>query len=169
MGSGPAEGAGAREYAWDNGRMVVHPDVGLAAPKGLAPPGRLLCTEPLATAAVRQTPSSNRSRRQNETPKNGAPLKIGGNAGDRPVYSPSVFPPIILHRPCMSRHSDVLLGGRQRARLRAARENGYLNARCAAHQLLVQAFSLWCWRLRIPMVWLEYRTPRSRYGRVHLD
>jgi hypothetical protein len=69
----------------------------------------------------------------------------------------------------MSRHSDAHLAGRQRARLRLARENGYLNARCAAHQLLVQAFSLWCWRLRIPMVWLEYRTPRSRYGRVHLD
>jgi len=28
---------------------------------------------------------------------------------------------------------------------------------------------LWCWRLKIPMVWIEFRTPRSRYGRVRLD
>ena len=69
----------------------------------------------------------------------------------------------------MKKHSDAHLGGRERTRLRVARENGFLNALCEHNQLLVQAFSLWCWRLKIPMVWLERRTPHSRYGRVRLD
>ena len=69
----------------------------------------------------------------------------------------------------MIKPSDGRLSGRDRARLRAAHESGYLNARCASYQLLIQAFSLWCWRLRIPMVWLEFRTPHSRYGHVRLD
>ena len=69
----------------------------------------------------------------------------------------------------MKRNPEAQLAGRQRTRLRVARDNGYLNARCADNQRLVQAFSLWCWRLKIPMVWLERRTPGSRYGRVRLD
>jgi len=69
----------------------------------------------------------------------------------------------------MTRHPEAHLAGRERTRLRVARENGYLNARSADNQRLVEAFSLWCWRLKIPMVWLERRTPRSRYGRVRLD
>jgi hypothetical protein len=69
----------------------------------------------------------------------------------------------------MKRHSDAHLSGRERTRLRVARENGFLNALCAHNQPLVRAFSLWCWRLKIPMVWLERRTLHSRYGRVRLD
>jgi hypothetical protein len=34
---------------------------------------------------------------------------------------------------------------------------------------LKEAFGLWCWRLKIPMVWLERQSPRSKYGRVHLE
>ena len=67
------------------------------------------------------------------------------------------------------KHPDARLAGRERARLRLARENGYLNACCTANRPLVEAFSMWCWRLRIPMVYQERRSPRSRYGRVLLD
>src|SRR5690242_5922151 len=28
---------------------------------------------------------------------------------------------------------------------------------------------LWCWRLRIPFMWMERRSPRSRYGRLYLE
>src|SRR5438067_1846836 len=76
-------------------------------------------------------------------------------------------PPIIASK--MTRHSEAQLGGRERARLRAARENGFLNARCRGNQRLVEVFSFWCWRLKLPMVWLERRTPHSRYGRIRLD
>jgi len=69
----------------------------------------------------------------------------------------------------MKRQAEAHLTGRERTRLRVARENGYLNARSADNRRLVEAFSLWCWLLKIPMVWLERRTPHSRYGRVHLD
>lgn len=34
---------------------------------------------------------------------------------------------------------------------------------------MVKAYGLWCWRLKIPLVWFERRSPRSRYGRVRLD
>jgi hypothetical protein len=61
------------------------------------------------------------------------------------------------------------LVGRERGRLERARENGYLNARCPENRRIVKAFGLWCWRLKIPMVWFERRSPRSRYARVHLD
>ena len=54
-------------------------------------------------------------------------------------------------------------------RLRIAREVGYLDARCKENQALVDSYGLWCWRLKIPMVWLERRTPYSRYGRVQLE
>lgn len=58
---------------------------------------------------------------------------------------------------------------RQRTELRRARENGYLDARAAGAANLLMAFSLWCWRLKLPVVWLERNSPRSRYGRVRLD
>jgi hypothetical protein len=28
---------------------------------------------------------------------------------------------------------------------------------------------MWCWRLKLPIVWLERRTAFSRYGRVQLE
>jgi hypothetical protein len=61
------------------------------------------------------------------------------------------------------------LDGRERRRLRIARENGYLDAKRPDSQRVVKAYGLWCWRLRMPMVWYERRTPHSRYGRVHVD
>ena len=46
---------------------------------------------------------------------------------------------------------------------------GYLDARCRNSQQVVERFGLWCWRMKIPMVWFERQSPRSRYGRVHLE
>src|ERR1035441_9455230 len=54
------------------------------------------------------------------------------------------------------------MNARQRSRLRKARENGYLDACCRDHRALVHAYGLWCWRLKIPMVWLGGGTPLSR-------
>jgi hypothetical protein len=59
--------------------------------------------------------------------------------------------------------------GRDRTRLQKARENGYLDACCKDNQALVHAFGLWCWRLKIPIVWLERRSRYSRFGRVQLE
>ena len=61
------------------------------------------------------------------------------------------------------------MNGRERTRLRRAREDGYLDARCQDNGALVHAYGLWCWRLKIPMVWLARRTRYSRYGRVQLE
>jgi hypothetical protein len=69
----------------------------------------------------------------------------------------------------MPDQSELHLTGRQRRRLRLARENGFLDAGCPNPDALLQAYGLWCWRLRIPMVWLERQTPHSRYGVVHLE
>jgi hypothetical protein len=61
------------------------------------------------------------------------------------------------------------MNGRERTRLRRARENGYLDACCNDDRALRDAYGLWCWRLKIPMVWLERRTRYSRYVRVQLE
>jgi hypothetical protein len=61
------------------------------------------------------------------------------------------------------------MNGREQSRLAKARENGYLDARCKENQPLVRAYGMWCWRLRIPMVWLERRSPYSAFGRVQLE
>jgi len=66
-------------------------------------------------------------------------------------------------------HPDSHFTGRQRRRLSLARENGYLNAACRDCRKLLAAYARWCWSLRIPVVWSERCSPRSRYGRVHLD
>ena len=66
-------------------------------------------------------------------------------------------------------HADLQLTGRERGRLRRARENGYLDARCRENVALVQAYGLWCWRLKIPMVFVERCSQYSRYGRVRLE
>jgi hypothetical protein len=34
---------------------------------------------------------------------------------------------------------------------------------------LVAIYGAWCWNLKVPLVWSERRSPRSRYGRIHLD
>ena len=69
----------------------------------------------------------------------------------------------------MPKSSDALFSGRECRRLQTARENGYLNTTCPDNARLVKAYGLWCWRLKIPMVWCERRSPRSRYGQVHLE
>ena len=61
------------------------------------------------------------------------------------------------------------MNGRQKSRLRRAREQGYLDARCPENLELLQAFGMWCWRLKLPMVWIERRTRYSRFARVRLD
>ena len=61
------------------------------------------------------------------------------------------------------------LTGRDRSRLQRARAKGYLAVPGRPAELLARSFSKWCWTLRIPLVWYERRSPRSRYGRVHLD
>lgn len=61
------------------------------------------------------------------------------------------------------------MNGRERTRLRRAREDGYLDACCRDNRALVHMYGLWCWRLKLPMVWVERRTPCSRYGRVQLE
>src|ERR1017187_7853064 len=61
------------------------------------------------------------------------------------------------------------MNGRERTRLRKGREKGYLDACCNLNGALVHSYGLWCWRLKIPMVWLERRTRYSRYARVHLE
>jgi hypothetical protein len=61
------------------------------------------------------------------------------------------------------------MNDRERTRLRDARENGYLDACCNGNRALVNAYGLWCWRLKIPMVWLERRTRYSGYARVQLE
>jgi hypothetical protein len=71
--------------------------------------------------------------------------------------------------PGNSIQSEAQLTGRQRRRLRLARENGFLNAACRDPRKLLAAYGRWCWRLRIPMVWSERRSPHSRFGRVHFD
>jgi hypothetical protein len=33
----------------------------------------------------------------------------------------------------------------------------------------MEAFGLWCWPLKVPMVWFERQSPRSKYGNVRLE
>jgi len=54
-------------------------------------------------------------------------------------------------------------------RLRAAMEDGYLNARCRRRDELLRTYGRWCWRMGLPLVWFEPRSPYSRTSRVHLD
>ena len=61
------------------------------------------------------------------------------------------------------------MNGRERTRLQRAREDGFLDARCQDNGALVNAYGLWCWRLKIPMVWVERRTRYSKYGRAQLE
>jgi hypothetical protein len=58
---------------------------------------------------------------------------------------------------------------RERRRLQQARENGYLDATCHDNRAIVKAHGLWCWRLKLPMLWFERRSPRSRFGNLRLD
>ena len=57
----------------------------------------------------------------------------------------------------------------ERRRLQQAHDNGYLDATCRDNQSIVKAHGLWCWRLKLPMVWFERDSPHSRFGRLRLD
>ncbi len=69
----------------------------------------------------------------------------------------------------MAGYAEERLSGRQRGRLRRARERGYLDARCRENTALVRAYGLWCWRLKIPLVFVEKRSRYSRFARVRLE
>jgi len=58
---------------------------------------------------------------------------------------------------------------RDRRRLRQAHENGYLDATSTDNHAAMKAHGLWCWRLKLPMVWFARHSPRSRFGSLHLD
>ncbi len=59
--------------------------------------------------------------------------------------------------------------GRGRCRIERARANGYLNANTRSSEALLKAHGFWCWRFRLPLIWYERKSPRSRHGRVCLD
>jgi hypothetical protein len=61
------------------------------------------------------------------------------------------------------------LTSRERGALGRAREQGWLDAGRSRNPGLLKAFGQWCWRMGIPLVWCERRSPHSRYTRVHLD
>ncbi len=69
----------------------------------------------------------------------------------------------------MRKDTETSVKGRLRSRLVRARERGYLIAGCSDSTSLIREFGLWCWRLRLPMVWVERRSQWSRYGRVRVD
>jgi hypothetical protein len=58
---------------------------------------------------------------------------------------------------------------RESALLVRARRQGYFDARRAGAQHLLRPYALWCWRLKLPVIWLEKRAPCSRYATLHLD
>ena len=53
--------------------------------------------------------------------------------------------------------------------MQQAHENGYLDATCRDNGAILKQHGLWCWRLKVPMVWFERYSPRSRFGRLRLD
>ena len=58
---------------------------------------------------------------------------------------------------------------RQKNLLGRARENGYMHAIPSRSAALLRVYGLWCWRLKLPIIWIERRTPRSKYARLCLD
>jgi hypothetical protein len=53
-------------------------------------------------------------------------------------------------------------------KLERARLDGYLNAIRGDAEAL-REYGFWCWRRRLPLVWIERRSGRSKYARVRLD
>jgi hypothetical protein len=62
-----------------------------------------------------------------------------------------------MHRPAENRQ------------LALARANGYLDARRRTADSFASAYGFWCWRLRVPLIRMERKSPRSKYGRVCLE
>ena len=69
----------------------------------------------------------------------------------------------------MSPSTNQTIAGRGRRHIERARINGYLKATSAANPAMVRIHAFWCWKLRIPLIWFERKSPRSKYGQVHLD
>lgn len=65
--------------------------------------------------------------------------------------------------------SSERLGRSGKRCLCTARENAYLDTHGRGRERVMAAYGLWCWRLKIPLVWIERESPRSRFGSVHLD
>ena len=65
--------------------------------------------------------------------------------------------------------TDRAFAPRERRALGAVRANGYLDGRGSAGQQVAKAYAQWCWRLKVPLVWFDRRSPRSKYGRLRLD
>jgi len=59
--------------------------------------------------------------------------------------------------------------GQAPRRIQLAMENGFLNARCMRRAELLRAYGFWCWRMCLPMIWIERCSPHSRFSRVRLD
>jgi hypothetical protein len=78
-------------------------------------------------------------------------------------------PTDLLHEAGKMQPAKAPGSSRDRTRLARAREHGYLDARRADAHRLLRLYALWCWRLKIPVVWLERRTHYSKYARVYLD
>jgi len=54
-------------------------------------------------------------------------------------------------------------------RLALARENGYLDATCRTGEQVARAYGFWCWKLRVPLIRIERKSSRSKYGHVCLE
>ena len=50
-----------------------------------------------------------------------------------------------------------------------ARDAGFMDATCARSTALLRVYGLWCWRLKLPIIWIERHSPRSKYARVCLE
>ncbi len=55
------------------------------------------------------------------------------------------------------------------SRLESAYECGYLDATASGGRALLQAFGLWCWRMKVPMIWFERLSPRSKFSRISVE
>jgi hypothetical protein len=63
----------------------------------------------------------------------------------------------------------VLLTLGERRRLLQAHENGYLDATLRDNRAIVKAHGLWCWRMKLPMVWFDRHSAYSRFGCLRVD
>lgn len=59
--------------------------------------------------------------------------------------------------------------GRERTGLERARASGYLNAISRSGLNILRVYGFWCWTLRVPLIWFERQSPRSKYARIHLE
>jgi hypothetical protein len=63
----------------------------------------------------------------------------------------------------------ALLSPAERRRLLQAHENGYLDATRRDNRAIVKGHGLWCWRMKLPMIWFERCSEHSRFGCLRVD